>query len=265
MSVSKKRKVTENPCVRFYEFKGGEKKNGFYWYDKNSDKEDKNVFIDKLDVIIIDGDTFEITGYNQPKNLGIYSNTVAGTNEEMKVKYSNGELIAQGPWKTIKDTVKGAGGKYTKVLYALERGSGELVCIKLSGSALNSFINKLKSSRAYDSGAGWQLYWKEKDIKMEESGSVTYASPVFKMANRDPETIKDEKTKEKAKTAWDLLVKLDEETVQPFISYKLTGEPSVSENDKTPVESEIEEVPAEVKETHTEDKMPEDVQDELPF
>jgi len=116
-----------------------------------------------------------ITGYDENRRQGIFSNEVADTrSERLRVLYRDGSTCAQGYYSEIKEAVNAAGGRFTRSIYAVTP-KGAIVNIKLKGTQMVSFgaIEKF--------GKRWQDEW----IEVSSFNHATtpdgklYSIPVF--------------------------------------------------------------------------------------
>jgi hypothetical protein len=80
-----------------------------------------------------------ITGYDENRRQGIYSNEVSNTSREvLRVLYRDGSPLAQGIYQQIKDYIVNAGGRYTKSIYAVTP-KGVIINIRIKGSQMVNF------------------------------------------------------------------------------------------------------------------------------
>lgn len=154
MSRTKKTTGTNSPVKKYLSFKGS--KGQLAYYDKNSSEEDKNVYLDSVDFIVLDVKS-SVSGFYEAEAASITSNMLdpysVGKEPfivKTKVRGTFGEF-AKGIWKDIKAEVDAIGGKFTSNIFALaDVGDGmEIVKIDLSGAALTPWIeyqNELGSS-----------------------------------------------------------------------------------------------------------------------
>lgn len=148
-----------SPVKKYVNFKGS--KGQFAFYDKNSTNDDKNVYLDSIDFVLVDVRS-SITGFNESSSSQISSNLldpykVGKEPFTVKTKINGSfDVFAKGIWKDIKAEVDSIGGKFTSNLFALaDVGDGmELVRIELSGASLTPWIeyqNTLSNSEeVYD-------------------------------------------------------------------------------------------------------------------
>jgi hypothetical protein len=171
----------ENPCHKFYEFKGD--RGVFQYYDKELSE---NVELKVPAYFIVLDQLSTIKGYSDAYKSGIYSNEVHSlVNETLRVKSFKGGLRITGKYSDIKDEIKSEGGKFTKSVYALlinEDKSTEIVNFQLSGAALSSWFEfKFSQQLHIVSITG--------DNTREKKGSINYFKPVFKRYNMKEEFV----------------------------------------------------------------------------
>lgn len=142
MSFSKPR--LKNPAEFFVQFNA--KTGQFSYWDKEAKDGDGDRIVIPLPIkfIVLDELT-TITGYNQPRKMGIYSNEINNFNKQkLNVRFFKGDTIAKGYYDEIKDKVRGEKGSYTKSIYVLLIGDKRKVManFQLSGAALGGWIEK---------------------------------------------------------------------------------------------------------------------------
>lgn len=146
MSRTQPNGTTSSPVKKYLSFKGSTGQ--IHYYDKDSDQEDKNVFLNSLDFIVLDVKA-SISGFNENESCGISSNLLDQFDlgkKELTVKTKvNGQfgVFAKGLYRDIKDKAFSIGGKFTTNIFALaDVGSGmEIVRIELSGASLGPWID----------------------------------------------------------------------------------------------------------------------------
>lgn len=110
--MSRSNPTIENPSQRWHEWKGSTGK--VYYWDKEQSKEipvgPPFSFL-MLDIMTT------IRGYSEKWGDGIYANEIRSLDQNLKVKTYNGNLIAEGKYDNIKDTIKANGGKFAKSVY----------------------------------------------------------------------------------------------------------------------------------------------------
>jgi len=165
----------KNPATKFIEWKSSKK--AFQYFDKEAGKVVE--IKPPIEFVVLD-ELSAIKGWSDEFECGIYSNEIHSLqNEDLNVKAFKGGQIVSGKYSEIKDSIKAAGGKFAKSVYAMYEG--ELVNFQLHGSALSWFTDTQKIAK------------KESVIKMEKSkeekkGSNKYYVPVFEYArNMDKE------------------------------------------------------------------------------
>jgi hypothetical protein len=150
MSFSQPTKV-ENPALHHYEWKNG-KLSWFKKYDepdKNGKKGENVDAVLPFQFIVLDELT-TVTGWHDQSNSGIYSNEVKNmSKQQLIVRAFKGPEIARGLYADIKDTVKAAGGKYTRSIYIAEKmdrsDSYVISQIKFAGAAFGAWLEFTKN------------------------------------------------------------------------------------------------------------------------
>lgn len=179
MSFSKPK--AENPCSKYYEFKGD--KGIFQYYDK---EQGKNIELIAPAYFIVLDQLSTVKGYSDHYASGIYANEVHSLiNETLRVKSFKGGLSITGRYADIKDEVKSEGGKFTKSVYALminEDKSTEIVNFQFSGAALSSWFEFKFSQQMH-------IVCITGDNTREKKGSINFFKPIFKRYNIKKELI----------------------------------------------------------------------------
>lgn len=182
MSFSQPKK--ENPCKKFYEFKGD---TGVFkrW---NKEKEEHEELKTPSYFIVLD-QLNTIKGYSDQHQCGIYSNEVHSlTNEILKVKSFKGGLSITGLYNEIKGEIASCGGKFAKSVYCMkidESGKNhELVNFQFVGAALSSWFDFNKSFSANN-----HIVAITGETEEGKKGRVTYFMPVFKRFNMKDEYV----------------------------------------------------------------------------
>jgi hypothetical protein len=111
---------------------------GWYYYDK-VDETDKMLPL-PLSFTWLESAT-SFTGYNQSKELGVYSNEVLDIKKDKMTVRCGDETIASGLYNNIKDVVKGQGGKYCIAVYAYCIDTEEIVRFLMTGSSGAAWMN----------------------------------------------------------------------------------------------------------------------------
>lgn len=173
MSFSQPTKV-ENPALHFFEWRHGK----LSWYKKGEEKGKGENIDAKLpfEFIVLD-ELSNVTGYHKPSDSGIISNEVKDTrDQELHVRSFKGGDIARGLYADIKDTIKGAGGKYTRSIYIAEKVNGQYVIshIKFSGAAYGAWYEFTKN---HNPETGKFLLTGSVE---GQNGATTYQMPTFK-------------------------------------------------------------------------------------
>lgn len=164
-------KQNTNPAKQFLEWKSDEK--AFQYYDK---EKQENVKLEPPFKFLTLKEMHTVKGWNDASQSAIFSNEVKFIgSEELTVKSFKGGEIAKGLYKEIKSKILGAGGHYTKSIYAMLE-DGTLINFQLKGSAVQQwgeFIEK-SWSRLKDE-------WVEVvEAEEKQKGSIKYTVPVFR-------------------------------------------------------------------------------------
>lgn len=177
MSFSQPTKV-ENPALHFYEWKNG-KLSWFKKYDEPDKNGKKGEDVDAklpFEFIVLD-ELATVTGYNKQSDSGITSNEVKDTREQaLNVRSFKGGDIARGLYAEIKDTIKAAGGKYTRSIYIAEKVNNQYVIshIKFAGAAYGAWYEFTKN---HNPETGKFLLTGSVEGK---NGATVYQMPTFK-------------------------------------------------------------------------------------
>lgn len=136
--MSRSNPIAKNPANRFFQWGGG--KGEISYYDK---EKEENIIVPFPFTFLVLDELNGVTGFSEKDHSGIWSNDVRDMRKEQLIVRSKGGIIAQGLYGDIKDSIKAAGGKYTKQIYIAYRDeSNELVIghFKASGAALTAWI-----------------------------------------------------------------------------------------------------------------------------
>lgn len=121
----------------------------FTYWDK---EQEEDVTVKSLPMILLD-ERVSVTGWHDDLETSINSNLIENlTKESLKVianKNSNNnqmKVVAEGMWADIKDSIKSAGGKYTRNIFAIVQIKEEWIIarIQLTGYALFSYGEFMK-------------------------------------------------------------------------------------------------------------------------
>jgi hypothetical protein len=175
---------------------------GWYYWDKSlNEGEGGNVHVPMPLVFNWLESAQSFTGWHKTLEKGVYSNEILTSQEAVK-KYGlqklvakvGNDVIAEGFYKDIKETVNGVGGKFCIPVYASMELNGEYQIVRflMTGSAGGAWmefnkpnLNRTKTIVCYD----------KKEVTMP-TGS-TYEMPVFKYVAATEE--QDEKANELVK------------------------------------------------------------------
>lgn len=175
--MSRSNPTPQSPVNRYFNWSGATGK--LQYYDHEAEK--------RVDVklpfrfLVLD-ELSTIGGYSDSAQSGIWSNDVRSTKDTLIVRTRMG-VIANGDYASIKDYLKGAGGRYARSLfiaYQPEGGEdGELAIgkMKLVGSSLGAWFDFQRKNRVYDGGIA--ITGSTTDTK----GSNTFHVPTFETAD----------------------------------------------------------------------------------
>lgn len=178
--------IFTNPCTRWLEWDGS---NGNLRYYDKSVKE--NITIDLPFTFLFLDQMSKVAGWSDAAESNIYSNEVKNTNNEvLTVRTSGSNVIAQGKYSEIRDTIKAKGGYYLASIYIAykdESDSLRIGNIGFKGAALSSWMDFMKT-------VGPKIY--DKAVKIDgyeegKKGYITYRMPTFKLIDIAPETDKE--------------------------------------------------------------------------
>ena len=164
-----------NPAELFITWSSKHEK--FCYYNK---EEKANFFIDFPFKFLAISKYITVSGWNQKNEYSIISNEVKRIEDNLVVnayfkdKNKSKDVIAQGDWKSISETMEVKKGKFTQSVYAM-LPEGKLVNIKLSGASLSTWFEfqKNQTDRFFND---WVVV---NGFKEGINGSVEYTYPVF--------------------------------------------------------------------------------------
>ena len=224
MSASRKREGVSSPVTRYYEWSGQD--GHFYYFDKEKGDNGEKVPVKEIKLCILDGDIAEVSGYSDKDQSGMYSNMVRDTTTQiLRVQFSKGkDIVNEGLWSDIKDSITARGGKFQKVVFAYDTESREIVCIKVKGAAISSWIEKTNELKLNDVSLN-KLWWnKEKHTEQKKKGSTNYFAPQFVFVPMD---------EKKDKELMDICIAKDE-VLQAYLDAKMGS----SKEDNAPMQEE---------------------------
>jgi hypothetical protein len=182
MSRSNPTENTPNPCQRWIEWSGS--KGEFKYYDKEK----------KQTISIPDGFTFimldqlaTVKGWHDASESGIYANEVWDIRQDvLVVKAFKGGVLAEGPYRSIKDKIVSVGGHFVSNVYCAIKIDGELAlaAVQFKGAALNSWVQFSKENRA----SLYKMAVRCKGFDTGKKGKVEYRTPIFNVMEISPET-----------------------------------------------------------------------------
>lgn len=187
-----------NPAERFYDWRSDQ--NAFCWYDKDNDERIPEAIPFKFLII---RQSIRITGVDEQTKQQILSNEVRSVGkEELKVRLKDGTALAEGYWRDIKETVKGFGGNYTKILFAMDE-AGSLICLRIRGNGLTAWGDTIDKSQKRQKDE-WIVNDGFKEFQYKDE---TFSHPTFAFGGSLPKELyeKSEELYEELKAYYDNL------------------------------------------------------------
>lgn len=168
MSLSAPR--SQSPVKRFFRLKAGS--GDVIYYDKSQGKEVavglpfRAIILDSLNTV---------GGFHEPSNSGIWANEVRSSNETLTVRSKNGVLI-EGAYSSIKDRLRGLGGKFAYSVYVAYHDGNEwaLGNLNLIGAGLGAWFDFGKG-RSFDTSPGVAVT----GFSPQTKGRTEYFVPTF--------------------------------------------------------------------------------------
>jgi hypothetical protein len=165
-------KKSNNPAVKFLEWKSNEK--CFSYYDK---EKKENVLVPLPLKFVILEHYHTVKGWHDASESGIYANEVLFTGaEELDVKSFKGGPIAKGIYKDIRSKIIDEGGKYHRSIYAVTNEL-EIINISFKGAAVSEYSDFINENGDNFFTQNWV---EVAEVVEGKKGSITYTSPVFK-------------------------------------------------------------------------------------
>jgi hypothetical protein len=175
-------KKSNNPAVKFLEWKSNEK--CFSYYDK---EKKENVLIPLPLKFVILEHYHTVKGWHDASESGIYANEVSFIGaEELDVKSFKGGPIAKGIYKDIRSKIIDAGGKYHRSIYAVTNEL-EIINISFKGAAVSEYSDFINENGDNFFTQNWV---EVAEVVEGKKGSITYTSPVFKKSTAIKNTAK---------------------------------------------------------------------------
>jgi hypothetical protein len=129
-----------NPAKKYYKWESTNK--CFSYFDKEKGEKGENVLV-KLPFrfVTLGRPLFNVKGYNEPNNCGIWSNEVRSVNDHLTVKMFDKlkTTIAEGTWKEVKDACVSKGGKYHLSIYGFDLETQEIINISIKGLGIQEW------------------------------------------------------------------------------------------------------------------------------
>jgi hypothetical protein len=189
MSLSApKPEAAANPAKRKLEVKSGRIEE----YIPAETKGEKGT-IKKHDVpfgfVVLD-ELVSISGYCESKNNGLYSNEVTDHSKQKLVVRCGKEVVAEGYYENIKETVKALGGKYTIVVYAAIRKASnknelEMIRVTFAGGGVGEWFEFKRAENVFDGNLVVMSGWEDR-----KKGAVNFQVPAFSR-HEMPEELKE--------------------------------------------------------------------------
>lgn len=182
MSRSNPHVNAPNPAVRWFEWNG---ENGcIRYYDKTAAK---NVDVSLPFTFMLLDELGSVRGWHDASESGIYSNEVRDTSKDtLIVKSFKGGTLAEGLYKSIKDRVNTAGGRFVANCYvAVKLETGLSICsLRFKGSALGAWMEFRKAHRSdlYESAVRITGYTEGK------KGRIVFRVPTFELKDVSEES-----------------------------------------------------------------------------
>lgn len=187
--MSRSVEIKENPAVKFFQWKNKKeekvkedgktvlktiRETGWFYYDK---AKEENVHVDfPLSFIWLES-MAGVTGFDEKKEQGLWSNEVRNSKKDKFVVKAGTETVAEGNWDQVKEETAGI-AKFANIVYALvykNNGEAEVCRFKMAGSALSAWIefqNNAKNRSHAIVCAGFE--------EVEMKTGATYDKPTFK-------------------------------------------------------------------------------------
>jgi len=168
MSRSNPNEQLQNPCTHWFQWSG----DGFFVeYNKETKKNVEQKMPFKF--LVIDS-LVTITGYNEPRGTGYWSNEVRNSKDLMTVRSKDG-IEMTGTYEQIKEKMANDGASYCQSVYIMffDGKTPTLGNIKMKGASLGAWFNFCKENKVMEIGV------QVKGSKTEKKGKVSYEVPVF--------------------------------------------------------------------------------------
>lgn len=228
--MSRSVEIKENPAVKFLQWRNKKeekvkedgktvlktvRETGWYYYDKANEKD---VFVDFPISFIWLENMAGVTGYDEKREKGIWSNEVRNSKKDVFIVKCGNEIIAEGNWDQVKEETAGL-GKFANIVYGLvDVGDGdyEIWRFKMAGSALSSWItfqNNAKNRNHAIVCAGYD------EVTMKTGG--TYDAPTFKYVTASEPALEEAD-------------RVCKEEIDPFFEYYLSNSDKKDTTEKLP-------------------------------
>jgi len=172
--------VQVNPCKHWFSFDAGDGK-GFKSYDKVAKK--NNITALPFRFLVLDKLT-TITGFNEPENIGYYSNEIRNIKtDKLTVRSKNG-IEAEGVYEEIKAKLGTKGASFCQSVYVMffDGKIPTLGNIKMQGASLENWFAFCKENNIMEVAV------QVKTANEKKKGKVVYFEPVFEKMTVKEET-----------------------------------------------------------------------------
>jgi hypothetical protein len=219
--MSRSIEIQENPATKFIQWKNKKeekvkegtktvlktvRETGWYYYDKASEE---NIQLQFPITFIWLESMAGVTGYDEKKETGIWSNEVRNSKKDKFVVKAGNETIAEGNWDTVKEETAGL-AKFANIVYGLVHnndGDFEVCRFKMAGSALSSWINFQNNAKNRSHSIVCTGF---EEVSMKTGG--TYDAPTFKYVEAPSHLLEEAD-------------KVCKEQIDPFFEYYLSEKP----------------------------------------
>lgn len=183
MSRSNPQDHLANPAVRWFEWNS--ETGGVRYYDKTTQR---NIDVDLPFTFILLDQLATVKGWHDASSSGIYANEVRDVSQDvLVVKSFKGGVLAEGRYKTIKESIKAQGGRFVATCYmAFKDAEDGLVIgtIRFKGAALQAWMEFEKANR----NAVYKQAVTIIGSTEGQKGRVKFHTPTFKLTNVSEDT-----------------------------------------------------------------------------
>jgi hypothetical protein len=183
MSRSNPQDHLANPAVRWFEWNS--ETGGVRYYDKDAKT---NVDVPLPFAFILLDQLSTVKGWHDASASGIYANEVRDVSQDVLiVKAFKGGVLAEGRYKTIKESIKSQGARFVANCYmAFKDATDGLVIgsLRFKGAALQAWMEFERANR----GAVYAQAVTIDGSTEGQKGRVRFKSPTFKLTPVSTET-----------------------------------------------------------------------------